>query len=261
MEFSVPFFGSRYFGNKNNFIDWNVFYYGVYGRSEIGLIRKILSGISKPTYIDVGANVGHHVLAVAELCGKVIAFEPFGPVRLKLEEKIEKNNLRGVRVFPYGLSSGRGLLPFSEPVGRNLGTGSFCSSSEIGERLMLPVVAGDDALEHLMLPSIDFIKIDVEGAEEDVLRGLRNTLHRYQPIVLFETLRNNLVNDGVRLLELFPSGYAIYAVQFARQRWLVFSDDGWSLSPLGHADLDGYLLAIPIRFAQMQMFRIPRMAV
>src|SRR5262249_22325310 len=147
-------------------IDWNVYYYGSYGPSELKLIHNVLRQYPDPIMVDVGANVGHHTLACAAFCREITAFEPYPPVAAKLREKVESNRLANVRIHQVGLSDRDQVLAYDEPISGNTGTGGFISTGEAAANVLrLPLVVGDDYLARCGILRVDFIKIDVEGHE------------------------------------------------------------------------------------------------
>src|ERR1700687_727835 len=93
IPFEVPFFGMRYAGNLNDFIDWSVFMYGAYSRHELYILRDVAAALAKESaapvsFYDIGANVGQHSLFMSQHVSRVFSFEPFADVRNKLLEKI-----------------------------------------------------------------------------------------------------------------------------------------------------------------------------
>jgi FkbM family methyltransferase len=190
LGFTVPFFGAVYAGRLDNFIDWSVFHFGAYARHELLLLADIfdaLAGASgaPPAFFDVGANVGNHTLFLAARGCPVFAFEPFAPVRERLLEKGQLNPQLSIRVLAFGLADRDAVLSFTPPSGANVGTGSFGGEGAPAS-LALPVRRGDGAIAELGLPPIGILKIDVEGFEAEVLAGLRATLGRDRPVILFE---------------------------------------------------------------------------
>ena len=81
-EFDVPFFGAKYHGNFDCYLDWLVYYYGAYGQEELRLIGDVLRTLKEPVFMDVGANIGNHTLFAAKFSKLVLAFEPFEDVAL-----------------------------------------------------------------------------------------------------------------------------------------------------------------------------------
>lgn len=199
VPFEVPFFGMCYPGNLNDFIDWSVFMYGAYCRHELYILRDVAAGLRKEgtealNFYDIGANVGQHSLFMAQHAERVISFEPFALVRNKLSEKVERNKVKNVTIYPVGLGNERAELDFFEPSGANHGTGSFVAgnNSADGSAQKLPVWRGDDFLESNGLPKMDIVKMDVEGFEIQVLSGLRERVRRDRPVILME------VSDATR---------------------------------------------------------------
>ena len=193
IPFEAPFFGMRYPGNLNNFLDWSVFFYGAYARHEIYILRDVAAALrrkqSRPIHFyDIGANIGHHSLFMAPRVDRVFAFEPFETVRAKIHEKIERNSLNNVTVFPVGLGDTDADLDFFEPAGANPGEGTFIASPKVLARNVrkLSVRSGDDFCEKQGLPPIDLLKMDVEGFEMRVLRGLEQRIQRDRPVILME---------------------------------------------------------------------------
>ena len=79
-EYEVGFYGLRYRGRLDDFIDRNIFFFGGYARNELDFLAtaakvlgKFQSGV---TYFDVGANVGQHALFMSQHVESVFAFEP-----------------------------------------------------------------------------------------------------------------------------------------------------------------------------------------
>jgi hypothetical protein len=140
-------------------------------------------------------------------------------------------------------------LPFFAPVGRNQGTGSFVegysrNNSAYGT---LRVVNGDDYLSGLALERVDVIKIDAEGFETRVLRGLASTIQRHRPAVMLEVSQFTL-NGGLNLAELrqlFPEDYVIHRVSCDRPVGLLFNRASYKLEPLSFIGLGCNLLACP----------------
>jgi FkbM family methyltransferase len=193
IPFEAPFFGMRYPGNLNNFLDWNVFFYGAYARHELYILRDVAAALRKKQsrpfhFYDIGANIGHHSLFMAPRVDRVFAFEPFETVRAKIHEKIERNSLTNVTVFPVGLGDADAELDFFEPQGANVGTGTFIAGQRASSRNVrkLSVRRGDDFCEGHGLPPLDLLKMDVEGFEIRVLRGLKQRIRQDRPVILME---------------------------------------------------------------------------
>jgi FkbM family methyltransferase len=146
--------------------------------------------------VDIGANEGMMSLLAARLVGeegRVIAFEPSPVPRAIFQANLDRNGIRNVEIRGEGVADAAGELELFVPA-VNTGEASFTTLAyEEGERVRCPVVVGDEALASV---SPDFIKIDVEGLEGRVLRGLGDTLERARPMVSMEMVRGHLERDG-----------------------------------------------------------------
>ena len=235
--FEVPFAGFVYPGRMNRWIDWIVYYYGAYELDELELMRALMAGNKHAVALDIGANVGHHSLYLASFCAEVHSFEPFDAVAKCLDEKIRRNALAHVHVHRVGLGEADAELDFFAPEGINTGTGTFVSSHEPENNRpagRLRVVCADDYLAALQLCSVDLVKIDVEGFELSVLRGMRKTLATHRPVVMLElsdAARCELP-DAAAFMALFPPGYEARYVRSQRSAFGLLGRRGCSLDPL-----------------------------
>lgn len=249
-EFVVPFFGARYAGRFDTFLDWSVFYYGAYAREELRLLDDFLGKIDDPVLLDVGANVGHHTLFAAMRARSVVAFEPFLDVARELRRKVADNGLSNVQLVECGLGERNESVPYAKPDGRNTGTGSFAPSARDAPTVELPVRVGDEVLAERGVTDVHFIKIDTEGFEPFVLKGLRGTLARCRPLVFFEWSQGErkLFNrDGGGL---FPPGYRCFEFLPDTVVCGVFRRRTYRLRPLDDAWPDGNLFAVPAEFIE-----------
>lgn len=251
--FEVPFAGYAYPGRMNRWIDWIVYYYGAYEQDELEAMRSLVSERSAVA-LDIGANVGHHTLYMASFCAQVHAFEPYENVASAIDDKIQRNGLRHVQVHRVGLSDQEQVLDYFAPQGVNTGTGTFVATHETqNNRLVgqLRVVKADDYFQALQLERVDLVKIDVEGFELSVLRGMPETLRRHRPIVMLELsdeARQSLPSLEA-LMALFPAGYRAEVVHSRQSRWILFGRKGCRFHPLRwhHQPLPGGYMNLLLR--------------
>lgn len=139
------------------------------------------------TFVDVGANVGFFTLLAARrvgATGRVLVFEPIAHNYRLLERSIARNGLANVQVFHQALLDRAGSVEFLQWARRN--SGSFHVLNDPGwdrARYTVEAAAFDELFTE---PRVDFVKIDVEGAEGLVLDGMRETIRRERPMILFE---------------------------------------------------------------------------
>jgi FkbM family methyltransferase len=215
-DFETEFFGLRYHGSLGYNLDRLVYFYGAYEREELLFLRAWLAGRPGAVCLDVGASVGQHTLFFATCSDRVHAFEPYEPLRRKLEARVAANRLAHVVVHPVGL--GECTEPLVYHANRlNPGAGSFVAGHDGDNEpvQVLQVVRGDEYLASLGLERLDLVKVDVEGFEGQVLAGLAGMLERFRPAVMMEfsdTTRRYLGTPR-RLMELLPAGYRVSRLQ------------------------------------------------
>lgn len=211
--FVVDFYGLRYAGNFTNYIDWMTFFYGAYERQYGLFMRKVLAQNKEPVFIDIGANIGQHSLMLATVCKEIHAFEPYDVVREKFNHQIERNQIKNIEVHAIGLGDQNEEVTFYEPTGTNQGMGSFLSdhSDTNKQYKKLPIRRADEYFETHAINKVDLIKIDVEGLEDKVLKGMPRILSQYRPIVCMEYSLSTAkqVDSLPALLALFPEGYLV----------------------------------------------------
>lgn len=141
------------------------------------------------TVIDVGAEIGYYTVLFAELVGKkghVYAFEPERRNFELLKKNVKLNEFKNVTAFPKAVADAVGARElFLNP--ENRGNSSFFASPSIKEHVEVPTIRLDDLCNKLETP-IDFVKIDVEGAELLVLRGMRSILNQKKAKILIEVV-------------------------------------------------------------------------
>jgi len=130
-------------------------------------------------YWDVGANLGHYAIVMANAVGRkgrVFAFEPEPRVRERLAENLALNGCTNVTVVPRGLSDHGGTATFYVASDQAAGTHSLVSQDPDGQLTTIELTTGDAFVgDGNPLPSV--IKIDIEGAELAALRGMDALLH------------------------------------------------------------------------------------
>jgi FkbM family methyltransferase len=154
--------------------------------------------------IDIGANVGLVTTAIARLLpeGKrVLAVEPTPGAMEHLKKNIEANGV-AERVIPFqGVASetaGDFLLkvfPGMEEYSTLLAAAHFAVKNEEYKELPVPGETVDRLVEqHALHPGL--IKIDTEGAEEQVLRGACETILKYRPVILCEFFPDQMLSEA-----------------------------------------------------------------
>ena len=164
-----------------------LYFYGTH--DERYIVTKLLK-IIKPgdTCWDIGANIGFYTCLFASLVegnGRVVAFEPASRTCGYLNENVSLNQFTNVTVVNKGLGDKqeRGHLHYSES-GLAEGTASlkYANGRAASERVTLDTI--DNLVPELSAPN--FVKIDVEGYQLEVLRGGEQFLKTHAPLLMAE---------------------------------------------------------------------------
>jgi len=140
-------------------------------------------------FIDIGANLGEYSLFAAKRLsgGKVFAFEPLPSIRSVLEQNINLNGFKNIEVFPFGLSSQEETMVIHEfeDVHEGLAT-LFPGGRQSRAVIAVELKKLDDVISLYKTNRIDFIKVDIEGAELKALQGCRSLIKIYSPVFMVE---------------------------------------------------------------------------
>lgn len=134
------------------------------------------------TVIDLGGHIGTSALLFSRLVGpsgRVFSFEPV--LHAALERNMRENGATNVRVLPVGAGNGEGETAFflsDRGVDSRIAGNSGMSD---GVEVSLPVTTLDRFVAEERLDRVDFIKMDIEGAEEAAIRGAQATIARFRP--------------------------------------------------------------------------------
>jgi FkbM family methyltransferase len=200
-----------------------------------GKVLRVLRGTYEPeqtahfvrwigpgaTVIDVGAHVGYYTLLASMLAGEsgsVWAFEPEPTNAAFLREHMSLNHCRNVHVEELAVSNSSGHARFH--LGKGSGTGRLDSTGDVEVRT---IKLADFCEARGIRPTA--LKIDVEGAEAEVLAGARDLIRETRPVIFLST-----------------HGPALH-----RQCTSWLREDGYTLHPILGRDVDDTpeILALP----------------
>jgi FkbM family methyltransferase len=184
-----------------------IFWMGYYNKEIVALLDDLVR--EGMVVVDVGANIGEISMVSAKRTGPsgaVIAFEPVDEIADELQKNRDRNQLSWLSVVRIGLSD---YVADQAPVyafcgqgktkDENRGLGSLYSESAEGAPLQLIRVTTLDAyLDQFPPRRIDIIKVDIEGAELPFLRGARETIRRYRPLLIIEVQNASSSAAGYR---------------------------------------------------------------
>lgn len=166
---------------------------GSYDLKTSAVLRKFIS--PEDTVMDIGANVGALTLLLAQVAnrGKVIAIEPGITTFNRLKANLSLNSALHdlVEVYQLGIADAPGTLYWQEDANVPGNAGLFSQ-----EGIAVQVESLDRFVNQLTLERLDFIKIDVEGMELEVIKGGMTAIAQFRPILYYETLESFRINRG-----------------------------------------------------------------
>jgi FkbM family methyltransferase len=151
-------------------------------------VRKVVN--AGQTVLDIGANFGVFTKLFSQLVGPnghVIAFEPIPVTFRTLAAGVQRYQLNNVKAMNNAVSDRVGKVRMVVPAyddgpGDNLYQATIVNSENSLKAFSIEAVT----IDSLQLSRVDFMKIDVEGHELEVLRGSRQTLERDHPTLMVE---------------------------------------------------------------------------
>jgi FkbM family methyltransferase len=161
------------------------------GSNELA-VQTALADVLRPgdVFFDVGANVGFFAMLAARIVGptgSAVAFEPVPANVAQVRANARRNQLDNVTVLELavGATDGSATLSLAAHPGGAALASAAPPPDPIGS-IDVAVASIDALVSAGRIPPPDVVKVDVEGAEEDVLRGMATTLREHRPVVLCE---------------------------------------------------------------------------
>jgi FkbM family methyltransferase len=208
--------------------------------------------------VDVGVNIGQTLMQVKSLDmnRKYIGFEPNPSCNMFVEELIRVNRFENVVLVPVGLYTEdtlMGLDLYYDDITNSGGSiiKDYWAYNHIKPHrtLMVPLMSAETIQKIVPLDNVDIVKIDVEGAELEVLISLKKIIQKRKPLIVIEILsaysKENIIrierqNSILNLLkELNYQIFRIIEDGYANLKGLQKIDD---IDPSFNKDLCNYLL-------------------
>jgi FkbM family methyltransferase len=222
---SIRGFPLRISYDPNTYIGKFLYYRGIFEEQVIAKISKnIRPGM---TVLDVGANIGLHTLIFAHLVGirgRVVSVEPQESVRKRLLKNIELNSFNNICVLPCALGAREESGYIYQLYENNDGAACLkpCSPTTTASKETITIRTLDYVRKTCQVEYFDLLKIDVEGAELDVLSGIEGLFDgpRRPRAVFVECIDSHLRRFGHTSQELVSwlqsRGYEVRALRTGR---------------------------------------------
>lgn len=180
--------GNRLLLDLSNWSDRKSYFLARYYELDTQLV---LRSFLRPgdTMVDIGANIGHISMLAASIvgvAGRVVAIEPNPDCCRRLRNHVQVNFLQNTLILDYALGS-RDMCGALQVFDGHSGSGSLVATPDSGttDTVNIRVRRGDECMAELDV-SPDAIKIDVEGFEFEVIRGLERVLLLRSPLLIME---------------------------------------------------------------------------
>jgi FkbM family methyltransferase len=236
---------------RNDYIGAMLFYGGFEDSECSFAVRFLRSGM---TVLDIGAHHGYYTLLASRKVGsegRVVAFEPSPRERRRLNLHLRLNGCRNVETEDCALGETEGTAQLHLVLGNESGCNSLREPAVTEQTELVPVRIErlDRVLQERRIGQVDFIKLDVEGAELSVLKGATELLHRRpRPVIVAE----------VQDIRTNPWGYAAkeivrYLYNFDYQWFRAYSGGHLEEIDMEQENYEGNFVAIPEeRLASLQ---------
>lgn len=191
-----------YFYNNDNIIGTSLKYYGEYTEVELDLLNQII----QPGFVtyDIGANIGYHSVGLAKKSKTVYSFEPNNKNYKLLQ--LNTQYFKNIQTYNVAVSDSKGTTHISDFNLDDSGNYGECMISEVGQQC--DTITIDELVQNRKILPPNVVKIDVEGYEYTVIKGMLQTIKDNLPIIFYEHLHGlDLPKIHKTLVEL---GYKIY---------------------------------------------------
>jgi FkbM family methyltransferase len=175
----------KIFAPRHNRVAASIYTKGVWEPEVTGALRALI----KPgdTVFDIGGDAGYYTVIFAKLVGsggKVVVFEPIPKAQERIMENVALNDFHNVEMVDLALGSKPGSFVLERPFQDSR---INLNKAEPGpEDILVKVIRFDDLAKARVLPRADLIKIDVEGAELEILRGMESYVAAHHPTFVIE---------------------------------------------------------------------------
>lgn len=172
---------------------------------------------SNSVVIECGCHIGTHTIKLAKLCKKIYGFEPMPKTNYILNMNIYVNKIENAVISDLGVSSEPGKTNFLWTSVGNPGA-SGLNNNPMGKPKYANIKDNIEVelttIDSLNLDKLDFMKIDVEGYEQLVIKGGMVTISKFKPVIVMEVWKDHFggvdINYTKELFkELIDIGYTI----------------------------------------------------
>lgn len=181
--------GPRFHLETRYFVEWTCFFYGSQDDRLHAWIRKHVK--SDWVTFDIGANFGFYSMLLAKHSpqGEVHSFEPVPWLSERFERNAKLNGFEGrISKNELAVSNSAGWVDLNIPAPdeSNQGTASLVEKTATRKTIKVRTITLDEYVRTTGVSRLDFIKVDVEGAEHFVIQGAVESIKKFRPFLVVE---------------------------------------------------------------------------
>ena len=181
--------------------------YAKYKTPELNLIQYLVN--KNENSVDIGANLGLFTYFLSKYSKNVFAFEP-SPNPLRYLPRLIDSN---VRLYQIAISNEDQIMELLIPKSQKGWSSNGATLKKIDVKNGMKINVDCKTIDSFNFSKIGLIKIDVEGAEKEVLEGAKNTINKFKPNLIIENeiIHQKNTNDLFSIIADFD--YEIYYLE------------------------------------------------
>ena len=179
-----------------NNIQWN--------NNILFIIGQLIKKFNLKHFLNIGCHIGTVALPISKYIEKVTAIEAYPLTFEHLEEHIKINNLKNIEVFNLAIGDENKKIYFLDNenirIKNNTGGMHVITDDDISNKRLSSNIHSKKysnemkKLDDLNISNFDILLADVEGKEYELLKGGKNKIIKYKPIIIVEIWNNNKRN-------------------------------------------------------------------
>lgn len=200
----------RYILDISNVVDHFIYF---------GFTERVYDPVEKDikqakVVFDIGANIGTTAMYFSSInsTAEIYAFEPHPKTYQRAEDNLKSNSFKNISLIKLGFGNKPDQVKLYEVNSNNPGMNRIIPDNNEFPFVVIEIDTMDNFVQRQGIQKVDFIKIDVEGFEFNVLSGAMRTLREHLPVLFIELDDNNLRDNNSSAKELvgllFSCGYA-----------------------------------------------------
>lgn len=224
---------------------------GISGEKWMSEILKKIFNHSGGAFLDIGVNLGQTLIKVKtiEPNRDYIGIEPNSSCIFYLQHLVSKNNWKNITLVPAGVypfDCLRRLVGKNDIHGGSTVIDDFKVSSKHSSKVskLVPLLAFSTIQQSIPNKKISIIKIDVEGAELEVMESLSGTIRHRRPIIILEVWQNG--GDPLKTSRVRKLNQMVVSLNYTVFSWIVTPDKPYYTefkeAKLGDCSSDNYVL-------------------